>query len=198
MLQAVIDKISNFLPSRTNNIVLRDAMSKDARFIFNLIKREVEEEHFVRWPSRMHKFLFARFLRHMLIPEQRWPRRIDANPNNDEILYARLWIGMAGRKRVGFISICEEKPGSFGKSVELWMVAVVPERRNEGVGKLMIDLVLNTLIEHEPKRKVIARCLPASQVIFDMLSRRGFRLVGRAPDGGRLLERKPGKRRSAH
>jgi ribosomal protein S18 acetylase RimI-like enzyme len=191
MLQAMIDKISDVLPSRTNDIVLRDATGSDARFVFKLIKGAVKEEHFVRWPSFMNKFFFGRAIRHMLIPHHQWPRRIDPNPANDEVLFARLWIAMAGRKRVGFVSICEESPGSFEKSVELWMVVVVPERRNEGVGKLIIDLVVNTLIEQGPKRKIIARCLPASKVMFSMLRDRGFRVVGLAPDGSRLLELKP-------
>lgn len=180
----LLDKILGLLPSQGNELVLRDAARKDARFVINLIQREVAAGHFAGWQSRVHKTLFAGAVRHMLISEQQWPRLIDPNPHNDEILYARLWIGVAGRKRIGFVAICEVMPGSFQHAVELWMVAVAPEHRGRGAGKAMVDHVLNTLVEQGPKRKIIARCLPASQTMFDMLKRRGFRLVAHAPDGG--------------
>jgi ribosomal protein S18 acetylase RimI-like enzyme len=191
MLRSLKDKISNILPSRTKDLVLREATKADTRFVFKLINQEIKEGHFKEWPSRRHKTYFKRYLRHALIAQGMWPRLVAPNPNDNVYIGARLWIGMNGMKRVGFISISEESPGSFEKSVEIWMVAVVPERRRNRFGKMMVDLVLDRMIEEMPKRRIIARCLPASHVMFDMLKRRGFRLLGTTPDGNRTLELKP-------
>lgn len=129
-----------------------------------------------------------------LIPCHRWPLLRDPqNPRKNKILKADLFIAEIDGGRVGYIALCESTHDSYDKTVELWMVIVDPERRGEGFGRKLLDLALDRLTAEAPDRKIASRCFPASQPMFLMLQRRGFKMVKRTEDGVRHLELLPEK-----
>jgi ribosomal protein S18 acetylase RimI-like enzyme len=83
-------------------------------------------------------------------------------------------------KRIGFLLISE---GPENKGNELWMAAVDPEYRNQGHGKTMI---LNVLNQFKGKNLFLfARCSPKSEIMYQLLTKNGFKLFETGPEGTR-------------
>lgn len=70
--------------------------------------------------------------------------------------------------RVGVSIICEALPGSM--AVEIYALSVANRFQRSGFGGQMLDHVLRNYLYHD----VIARCLPLSETMKQLLIRRGF------------------------
>jgi RimJ/RimL family protein N-acetyltransferase len=172
-------------------ITLRPAEERDVVYFLRLYREEVEAGHFSGWPTPAHAIYFAMAVKMDLVPQHRWPLVRDPNPRKNKTLKTDLFIAEAGGERVGCIAISEPEPGSYAKAAEIWVVITDPEHRHKGVGGQMLDLAIDRLVAESPNRKIVSRCLPASQAMVRLLQRRGFKVISRTARGRWQLEFRP-------
>ena len=98
----------------------------------------------------------------------------------------RLWglAVSAGSDFAGFAA-CRERTDAPGL-VELWMAGVHPGSRGNGAGAALVDGAIAGATREG--KSVMCRCMPASGRMKDMLLRRGFRHLGRGPEGADFLQ----------
>lgn len=72
-----------------------------------------------------------------------------------------------------------------GLGNEIWMIAVSPEKRGDGVGRAMNNELLKQL---HPYVDLFARCAPQAQVACEMFLRRGFLPLDTTDQGVRVLK----------
>ena len=87
-------------------------------------------------------------------------------------------------KRIATLITCEAEPGSG--CPEIYALSVVRRYQNQGHGSLILD----DLINHYPNTDIYARCSPASESMYRLLSDRCFTLLG--TDGDYRILRRDG------
>ena len=92
-------------------------------------------------------------------------------------------VFMKNHSRVGMVMMAELSPGKGGNEIHL--VCVDPKHQGRGYASQMLDFVLAQRLDLD----VYARCTPASQHMYEMLVRRGFRYLYTSPEGQRVLRR---------
>ena len=78
-------------------------------------------------------------------------------------------VFFVGLKRIGAMILCEATPGV--SSCEIYAMSVTKQFQNKGYGSQMLNGALNRLSSVD----VYARCSPVSEIMSNLLLRRGFR-----------------------
>ncbi|SBW84892.1 hypothetical protein PVE_R2G0867 [Pseudomonas veronii 1YdBTEX2] len=73
------------------------------------------------------------------------------------------------------------------KGTEIWMMAVSEEFQNAGHGSTLLDEILRNFADY--RGVMMARCHPASEVMFKMFIKRGFTHKDTGEEGTRILVR---------
>ena len=96
-------------------------------------------------------------------------------------LSAWAWIFRHGSLRVGMSILCEISHGVPG--YELYALAVHKDFRGNGYGRIILD----EMLYYYAGADLYARCLPASETLYQMLLRRHFEHLYTTPDQARVL-----------
>ncbi|XZY03598.1 hypothetical protein ACT4XO_15715 [Acinetobacter baumannii] len=154
--------------------MLRNASIKDLDFLFNEILEGSKSGHF---NSEFHQ-----------------------NPRATAGLRVNLESILSGNGRVdgpfAYGLVLENnngKPVSFllisalegNKGNEFWMLSTAKPFRKQGFGNQIIDEVLNAFKAR--KVGVTARCSPESEIMYQMLIKKGFKHLETGPQGTRFL-----------
>lgn len=153
----------------------RNAEEKDLDFIYKLMISGSERGHFSEafLTPEGSKGLKLN-LRSILTKKQ----RLDARKPAYGVIYHNEGVP------VGFLinsSIYESK------GTEIWMMAISEEFQNQGHGSALLDEILRNFADY--RGLLMARCHPASEVMFKMFIKRGFTHKDTGEEGTRILIR---------
>lgn len=129
-----------------------------------------------RFDQRLTEEPYATGLRKNLNTIRKKGRRLD------EDLAAQLLVWEHGGEFAGCAINSAIMPGAGN---EIWMLAVRPEARGEGVGSTMNSEILKQL---HPYVDLYARCAAQAQVACEMFLRRGFLPMDTTDQGVRVLK----------
>jgi len=153
----------------------RNADEKDLNFIYELIIFGSERGHFSEAFLTPEGSKGLRLnLRSILTKKQ----RLDARKPAYGVIYHNEGTS------VGFLinsSIYESK------GTEIWMMAISEEFQNHGHGSALLDEILRNFADY--RGLLMARCHPASEVMFKMFIKRGFTHKETGEKGTRILVR---------
>ncbi|VVM90426.1 hypothetical protein PS663_02799 [Pseudomonas fluorescens] len=153
----------------------RNAEEKDLDFIYTLILVGSERGHFSEMFLTPEGSKGLRVnLRSILTKKQ----RLDARKPAYGVIYHNEGTP------VGFLinsSIYESK------GTEIWMMAISEEFQNHGHGSALLDEILRNFADY--RGLLMARCHPASEVMFKMFIKRGFTHKETGEKGTRILVR---------
>jgi GNAT superfamily N-acetyltransferase len=147
--------------------------------------------------ARDYQFIYPELLRaarkkHFLFDTQNPEEREFIKQNLTSVLkQGHLNNGLRGqplvfehqKNRIGFALVSEIRPGLGGHELHLFFVHHKYHRR--GYGSAMLDEINHRWHQVD----LYARCLPASNLMFDMLTRRGFVFTHTNSEGARVLLR---------
>jgi len=153
---------------------IRPAVTSDLDFIFDLIYQGAIDRHFnpLIAQSPNAKQGFYRNLQAILTERQRL--------DNNAKAYASIYE--VDGASIGFL-IISAMEGQSGN--ELWMCSVTPTHRKQGYGSKLLDFVLPQFKSNN--RALYARCEPESEIMFQMLLKRGFELISDSSSPTRIL-----------
>lgn len=153
--------------------MFRKARSEDIDIVHQLLVSEAAQ---ARFDQRLAEEPYRSGLRKNLNTIRKKGRRLD------EDLQAQLLIWDQGGDVAGCAINSAIMPGMGN---EIWMIAVSPEHRGNGVGRAMNDELLKQL---HPYVDIFARCAPRAQVACEMFLRRGFLPLDTTDQGVRVLK----------
>ncbi len=166
---------------RLKNYHLRAAELDDVDFVFDEVLAGTRAGHYAE--CLLEEQLALRALLNNVIQSHQYARY--SNRASKEILFARLWI--YGSKRddaVGFVLVSEIAPGSAISEQELYVMGVRRDRRSAGHGQQLLRLCLSAYRD----TTLYARCLPCSDIMFQLLERNHFQHFQTMRQGGRALK----------
>ncbi len=153
--------------------MFRKPRSEDIDVVHQLLVAEAAQ---ARFDQRLAEEPYRSALRKNLNTIRKKGRRLD------EDLQAQLLIW----DRDGEVAGCAINSAIMpGMGNEIWMIAVSPEQRGNGVGRAMNDELLKQL---HPYVDIFARCAPQAQVACEMFLRRGFLPLDTTDQGVRVLK----------
>lgn len=153
--------------------MFRECRSEDIDVLHQLLIAEAGQG---RFDPRLAEEPYASGLRKNLNTIRKKGRRLD------EDLEAQLLVW----EQDGAITGCAINSAIMpGAGNEIWMIAVQPEARGEGVGRAMNSELLKSL---HPYVDLYARCAAQAQVACEMFLRRGFLPMDTTDQGVRVLK----------
>jgi N-acetylglutamate synthase-like GNAT family acetyltransferase len=153
--------------------LFRKAESKDIDVIHQLL---VDEAAQGRFDPHLAEEPYRSGLRRNLNNIRKRGRRLDQD------VRAQLLVWEQDRQLAGCLVNSAILPDAGN---ELWMMAVVPDARGQGVGGDMLRRVLAAL---HPRVDLFARCAPGAGAMMQMLLRRGFLPIDSSDSGVRALK----------
>lgn len=165
----------------TETVSIRPAVAEDGLFIFQLTIEQVKKGH-----------LNSDYL----IPaaQNGLAQQIGAAigdapvpmPGARDGAGARVEVLTVKGRPAGFAFFLEDRPGSWERDVEMFVVALTDEFQGRGLGKFFVKDVLSRL----KSKRIYARCKPASERMVTILKSLGFHETGKSPSGTITLERR--------
>lgn len=153
---------------------IRPAETSDLDFIFDLIYQGAIDGHFNPLIAQSSKAKQG-FYRNLQAILTNW-QRLDINAK----AYASIYE--VDGASIGFM-IISAMEGQSGN--ELWMFSVTPSHRKQGYGSKFLDFVLDQF--KSKNTALYARCEPESEIMFQMLRKRGFVLISVSSSPTRIL-----------
>ena len=153
--------------------MFRKARSEDIDVLHQLLISEAAQG---RFDPRLAEEPYRSALRRNLNNIRKRGRRLD------EDLPAQLLVWEQDGKLAGCAINSAILPGAGN---EIWVIAVLPGARGEGVGRAINDALLAAL---HPRVDLFARCAPQAQVACEMFLRRGFLPLDTTDQGMRVLK----------
>lgn len=153
--------------------MFRKARSEDIDVLHQLL---VDEAAHARFDQRLTEEPYRSGLRKNLNSIRKKGRRLD------EDLPAQLLVWDQDGDVAGCVINSAILPGAGN---EIWMIAVAPRKRGDGVGSAMNNELLKQL---HPFVDIYARCAPQAQVACEMFLRRGFLPLDTTDQGVRVLK----------
>lgn len=83
---------------------------------------------------------------------------------------ARIFIIQQGKVRIGFLLLLEDMPGTWKEKIEIHLISILPEHRNSGLGKHVVNDILRMTTANE----IYARCYAKSTAMMHILKNTGF------------------------
>ncbi|MGI3744888.1 MAG: GNAT family N-acetyltransferase [Janthinobacterium lividum] len=151
----------------------RNAEVRDLEFIYKLILEGAANGHFA------NAFLTpqgSKGLKLNLVSILTHKRRLDSDMPAYGVIYHE------DGKSVGFIintSIYDSK------GTEIWMMAIHRSYRGSGCGSALLDEILRHMVGYNGL--IMARCHPSSNIMYNMLVKRGFEHKDTGKEGTRIL-----------
>jgi len=153
--------------------LFREARSEDIDEVHRLLVAEAGQG---RFDARLAEEPYASGLRKNLNAIRKRGRRLDQD------VEAQLLVWEQDGKLAGCAINSAILPLAGN---EIWMIAVMPEARGEGVGRAMNDALLAQL---HPHVDLFARCAAQAGVACEMFLRRGFLPLDVTDQGVRVLK----------
>lgn len=153
--------------------MFREARSEDIDALHQLL---VDEAGQGRFDARLTEEPYRSGLRKNLNHIRKHGRRLD-----DDV-QAQLLVWERDGKPAGCAINSAILPHAGN---EIWMIAVMPEARGEGIGRAMNDALLAQL---HPRVDLFARCAAQAGVACEMFLRRGFLPLDVTERGVRVLK----------
>jgi ribosomal protein S18 acetylase RimI-like enzyme len=126
-----------------------------------------------------------RFALQCVIQDGIMPR--DPDHGLREFCLAKLLVYrcMTTDEQVGYLLVSEKYPGTFNTDLEIYNIGVRENRRGEGHGRRMVELIVARM---SAGRKLYARCYLASNIMCQLLQDASFLIITTKPSGTRELE----------
>ena len=86
---------------------------------------------------------------------------------------ARLLILHRGRERIGFLLLLEDMPGTWREKIEIHLISILPEHRNNSLGRHIVKDILKMTTANE----IYARCYAKSKAMIHILKSTGFTMT---------------------
>lgn len=153
--------------------MFRSAKSADIDILHQLLVSEAAQG---RFDPRLAEEPYRSGLRKNLNNIRKKGRRLD------EDLPAQLLVWEHEGKLAGCLINSAIIPDAGN---EIWMIAVLPEYRGQGIGSKINNEMLAQL---HPRVDIFARCAPQAQVSCEMFLRRGFLPLDTTDKGVRVLK----------
>ena len=153
--------------------MFRKAKSDDIDSLHQLLVAEAAQG---RFDPRLAEEPYRAGLRKNLNNIRKRGRRLD------EEVQAQLLVWEQDGRLAGCAINSAILPGAGN---EIWMIAVLPEARGDGVGRAINDALLAEL---HPRVDLFARCAPQAQAACEMFLRRGFLPLDTTDQGTRVLK----------
>ena len=153
--------------------MFRSAKSRDIDIVHELLVSEAAQG---RFDPRLAEEPYRSGLRRNLKNIRKKERRLD------EDVKAQLLIWEQEGEVAGCLINSAILPEAGN---EIWMIAVLPEFRGQGIGSRINNEILKYL---HPRVDIFARCAPQAQVSCEMFLRRGFLPLDTTDKGVRVLK----------
>ncbi|MBL8275570.1 MAG: GNAT family N-acetyltransferase [Pelomonas sp.] len=173
-------------PAPVMQVALRRAVADDFQFIYELSVEQARKGHFNVDHSNPGELAgLALQLSSAIddVPVRMPPPRNGAG--------ACVWVLTVDLKPVGFAMFLEDRPNSWDRKVELFMVALREDFQGHGLGKLLVTQLLPGV----QSKLIYARCHAPSTRMKALLEAHGFKTVNVSKSGMTTLELRPDLRR---
>ncbi|MGC4059621.1 MAG: GNAT family N-acetyltransferase [Aquabacterium sp.] len=170
-------KLPRFAPSKA--VELRRATAEDGRFIFEACLTQAKKGHLngdfgdPRVQAGLAKQISC------AIGDAPVPM-----PGARDGAATVIWMLTVDGAPVGFTMFLEDRPGSWDKKVELFMVALDEAYHGLGLGRFMVAKLLSGV----QTEVMYARCRAPSTRMKAILEREGFKTIGESAAGTAAME----------
>ncbi len=177
MMSWLRQKLSQF--ARSQSVELRRATADDGRFIFEACLTQAKKGHFngdfsdPRVQAGLAKQISS------AIGDAPVPM-----PGERDGAGAVIWMLAVDGVPAGFTMFLEDRPRSWGKKVELFMVALDEAYHGHGLGRFMVTKLLSGV----QTEVMYARCRAPSTRMKAILEREGFETVDVSTTGTATME----------
>ncbi len=111
---------------------------------------------------------------------------------DDESLMAHALVFRDGGQAIGFAIVSDTPPQLSGQEIYAFYIAA--DHRNKGHGRNLLERLKERVFSKGDA--LFVRCLPQSQLMFDLLTASGFECVGHNELGARIMHHPPRKQQA--